>query len=330
VLCPPGLVDNWVDELLTWAPNDLLGPLLKVDAALQIRLRIGYIVEWYEHGGVLVIGYDMFRSIIHNKPKAKRPAPYDDDDHAELLKALLEGPNIIIADEAHKLKNHNSKLAAATAQFKSMSRIALTGSPLANNVTEYHTMIDWVAPNYLGPISEFRQKYVEPIELGLWMESTGYERRRSLKMLGVLKEDIAPKVHRADMSVLRNDLPPKKEFIIFVPLTDLQKKAYSLYVQLMLSGEGYTLSKSGELTTATLWHWLAVLQLLCNHPACFHAKLNDRKSDAKEAAASQEKLIVSGEVDGADDVTDGKFRFRFYSTYSNNNYYSTTLEGWCL
>ena len=81
-----------------------------------------------------------------------------------------------------------------TSHFKSRIRIALTGSPLANNVAEYHTMIEWVAPNYLGPAVEFRVKYVEPIEAGLFSDSSSTERRKSLKMLGVLKEDIAPKV----------------------------------------------------------------------------------------------------------------------------------------
>ena len=54
-------------------------------------------------------------------------------------------------------------------------------------------MIEWVAPNYLGPAVEFRAKYVEPIEAGLFADSSAPERRKSLKMLGVLKEDIAPK-----------------------------------------------------------------------------------------------------------------------------------------
>lgn len=117
-------------------------------------------------------------------------------------------------------------------------------------------MIEWVAPNYLGPVVEFRSKYVEPIQSGLWHDSTSYERRKSLKMLGVLKEDLALKVHRADMTVLRNDLPPKKEFVITVPLTDLQRKAYSLYVRSMIAGAAYSRTKSGEVTQTTVWHWL--------------------------------------------------------------------------
>jgi SNF2 family DNA or RNA helicase len=102
---------------------------------------------------------------------------------------------------------------------------------------------------------EFRAKYVEPIQEGLWQDSTPSERRRGLKMLGVLKEDLAPKVHRADMSVLRNDLPPKQEFVITVPLTEIQRKAYSIYVRSMISGSAYSLTKAGEVTQTTIWHW---------------------------------------------------------------------------
>ena len=74
-------------------------------------------------------------------------------------------------------------------------------------------------------------------------------------MLGVLKEDLAPKVHRADMSVLRNDLPPKKEFVITVPLTDIQRKAYSIYVRSMISNAGIARTKDGDVKTTTVWHW---------------------------------------------------------------------------
>ena len=51
-----------------------------------------------------------------------------------------------------------------------------------------------MAPNYLGPAVEFRAKYVEPIQAGLYHDSTAHERRKSLTMLGVLKEDLSPKV----------------------------------------------------------------------------------------------------------------------------------------
>jgi SNF2 family DNA or RNA helicase len=98
--------------------------------------------------------------------------------------------------------------------------------------------------------------------------------------------DIAPKVHRVDMSVLSDVLPPKKEFVITVPLTDLQIKAYSLYVQSMISGAVHFSTKSGKVKQTTLWNWLAILSLLCNHPSCFNAKLNQREEDAEKGVAA--------------------------------------------
>ena len=262
-----------MDELLIWAPEGLLGEYRKVDTIMKRPERLQTISDWFCEGGVLILGYEMFRSIHDNKSALSKEA------HDTVKRQLMDGPNIIVADEAHKMKNAQSRLGQSTTQFKSRSRIALTGSPLANNVEEYHTMINWVAPNYLGPALEFRAKYVEPIEEGLWHDSTASDRRRSLKMLGVLRQELAPKVHRADMSVLRNDLPPKKEFVITVPLTELQRKLYSLYVRSMVSGTTQ-MTKAGEFTQTTLWHWLAILSLLCNHPVCFSRKLNERKEDA--------------------------------------------------
>lgn len=201
VLCPPGLIDNWMDELLTWAPPGALGQLRKVDASLKQPDRFMNITKWFNDGGVLVMGYQMFRNIITNIGNK-----LNTDEHSRLEKELLQGPNLVIADEAHTMKNASSSITITAGRLKSKSRIALTGSPLANNVTEYHTMIDWVAPNYLGPIAEFRAKYVDPIETGLYKDSDPGERRKALKMLGVLKEDLSPKVNRADMSVLRDSL----------------------------------------------------------------------------------------------------------------------------
>jgi SNF2 family DNA or RNA helicase len=81
------------------------------------------------------------------------------------------------------------------------------------------------------------------------------------------------------MSVLRKDLPPKKEFVITVPLTDLQRKAYSVYVKSMESNNVQR-TKDGDIPQATVWSWLAILSLLCNHPHPFLTKLTERKSEA--------------------------------------------------
>ncbi|KAG4028266.1 hypothetical protein MFRU_023g01010 [Monilinia fructicola] len=286
ILCPPGLIANWMDELLTWSPDDILGDFRQIESASTPMSRLRTINDWFHDGGILLIGYEMFRSFITEpKPKSNQPkAPLD--KKLELAKTqLLEGPNIVVADEAHKMKNSKSALCLAASQFRSRTRIALTGSPLANNVEEYHTMVEWVAPNYLGPISEFRAKYKEPIEQGLYLDSTPQEKREGMKMLDVLKKDLSPKVHRADMSVLRDDLPPKKEFIINVSLTELQKQAYITYVR-SVSSQKPARTKSGDLKQTTVWAYLNILTLLCNHPSCFKTKLDDVHRSSQTDSAS--------------------------------------------
>ncbi|QSZ30509.1 hypothetical protein DSL72_000063 [Monilinia vaccinii-corymbosi] len=302
ILCPPGLIANWVDELLTWSPDDILGDLRPIESASTPASRFRTINDWFHEGGILLIGYEMFRSLASGPKQSDQPMTPLDKKLKLARTQLLEGPNIVVADEAHKMKNHKSALCVAASKFRSRTRIALTGSPLANNVEEYHTMVEWVAPNYLGPIAEFRAKYKEPIEQGLYFNSTPYEKRKGMKMLDVLKEDLSPKVHRADTSVLRDDLPPKKEFIINVSLTQLQKQAYITYVR-SVSSQKPTRTKSGDLKQTTLWAYLNILTLLCNHPSCFKAKLDEvhRSSQADSRFALKSRQVQPME---SLDVTD--------------------------
>lgn len=293
VLCPPGLLDNWMDELLMWVPDDLLpkiGDFRKVDASMEPAERLTEIDAWYETGGILLMGYQGFLDIVSPARKVKEDSDCNSPDNnvgvAKARMQLNDGPNVVIADEAHKLKNASSKISMSAKKFRTHSRIALTGSPLSNNVVEYHSMIDWVAPNYLGPIVEFRARYVEPIQTGLYYNSTKAERRMALKKLEVLGRNIAPKVHRCGSDVLKDDLPPKTEFIIQVPLAPLQDELYRLYVRMNLDAP-LTLEQvtnRGTVRQTTLWSWLSMLSLLCNHPACFRRSLEMSDIEAKKLA----------------------------------------------
>lgn len=297
VICPPSLIDNWWDEFLIWAPvpmEDNVGQLRKASSGSRSSERLQEISAWYVDGGVLLISYDMFRLYIDNKATKARGPPLNEEQHEKVKKELLEGPNIIVADEAHKMKNITSAVTNAASQLRSKSRIALTGSPLANNLEEYYAMINWIAPGYLGDIVQFRARYVEPIQEGLYQDSSSYEKRLCLKMLQVLKSDLDPKINRADISVLKGSLKAKTEFVIKVPLTKLQEDAYRLYVRSMLGD-----AAENEPNNARLWDWIAILSLLCNHPLCFKNKLVERDLAAQEAVdaairSTGEKLGLAG------------------------------------
>lgn len=277
VLCPPTIIDNWEDELLKWAPGNTLGDPFKVNAHMgNVHARMVTIETWFSKGGVLIMGYEMFRNMLSNRASKGKDAPLSAEALETLRKQLLDGPSLIIADEAHKLKNAKSKASVFASQFTSTSRIALTGSPLNNSVQEYFTMVDWVAPNYLGPLTEFKATYQEPIEAGLWAESTPSAKRLSQKRLKVLIKELELKVNRATMQELKDDLPPKREFVFRVALTSRQKEMYISYVRHMSRSKVLDivdLTKAGDISQTTLWSWLAILSLLCNHPGLFRDKL---------------------------------------------------------
>jgi SNF2 family DNA or RNA helicase len=294
VLCPPALVENWWDEFILWVPHpssEIIGTVRKVNSSLKLSERLAQIYAWHDIGGVLLIGYDTFKNLINNKATKTRAAPLNENEHMRVKRALLEGPNLAVADEAHQFKSKSTGLNLAMNQIKTKSRIALTGSPLNNNLLEYYTLIDWISPGYLGTITEFKATYEEIIREGLYQDSTASQKRESLKRLKALELEMEPKIHRADVLVLHNGLQGKSEFVIRVPLTELQEKAYKIYVEGMRAA-----IRGGEPCVATWWSWLGVLQLLCNHPKCYLEKLLNLKAESanpsKRKAPQPKKATV--------------------------------------
>ncbi|KAL2825636.1 P-loop containing nucleoside triphosphate hydrolase protein [Aspergillus cavernicola] len=286
ILCPSSLIENWYDEFLMWTPQtSRIGKVRRVSTTDNLTVRLGEVSGWHREGGVLLISYDIFRAWIINEKTPKRSRALPDTVHKKVRTWLLEGPSIIVADEAHKMKNPTSATAVAAMQFRSRSRIALTGSPLANNLGDYYTMVNWLAQDYLGSMVEFKAHFIEPISEGLYIDSTHHERRRSLMRLQVLKQILEPKINRADITVLEGSLPPKVEFVLTVPLTALQKTAYDSYAAFVLQGQ------VEEVRQAQLWSWLAILGLCCHHPVCFREKLLGRANDATKKMGDAEHAI---------------------------------------
>ncbi|KAF9631225.1 hypothetical protein BFW01_g2087 [Lasiodiplodia theobromae] len=259
--------------------------------------RLKKIFNWDEHGGILVMSYEMFRNFLSEKNSVRTSK----EELRDLQGALLEGPSIIVADEAHKMKSVKSTIREVVDKFKSKARLALTGSPLANNLTEYWSMIDWVSPGYLGSQKEFKAHFVEPIEEGLYKDSTPYEHRKALKKLHVLKSEIGPKISRANITVLKDDLKSKVEFVITVPLTALQEELYNLCIRQLLVGD------RKKITTTRMWVWIHLLNLLCCHPAVFVNKLKDqqaRRDNAgdKPRANAQRAVVEESDANEQQDV----------------------------
>jgi len=174
-----------------------------------------------------------------------------------LRKWLLEGPDIVIADEAHEIKNDKSLIGKLLAEVKTGSRIAMTGSPLSNHLEEYWAMMNWIHPGFLGSLRKFTSEYITPIKDGLYRDSSLGQRTTSQNRLLILKGVLNDKLLRRDLSVIEADLPKKIEFIVHVPLSPLQRQLYEKLI------EERVWERQGE---KGLFKWINILRYICNHP----------------------------------------------------------------
>ena len=284
ILCPPGLIQNWRRELDRWAAQEL-GNAWSLESGRG--RHSAPLEEWMRFGGVLLVGYQMFRLAISGKKHRSDPNPTRSEEETHVVKMLLEGPELVIADEAHNLRNEKAGITKSAMRFQTESRVALTGTPISNDVQEIYSLVSWVAPGYLGDPQEFRSYYTEPIAEGLWQDSTAYERRVSIKKLKVLHAEIQPKVNRANIEVLRGSLKSKTEFVITVPLREVQLDLYKRYIASLLSGD-----RSLKASQVTIFGWLACLTLLANHPRCFHEKLLAPPPEKKQNKQKGKQNIV--------------------------------------
>ncbi|KAF9347368.1 hypothetical protein BGX34_003199, partial [Mortierella sp. NVP85] len=274
LLMPPIVLQNWEDEFNKWIPEKekhiiKLRKIMATNNNNGKGSRVRLIQEWYHEGGVILLGYSLFRDFCMGKGAQ---APLDAKE------MLQRGASLVIADEGHLLKNVAGKLTSAVNRIESVSRIILTGYPLQNRLEEYYCMVDFVRPNFLGDYNTFRLNYVRPILAGLYPDSTPAEIKTSAKRLKVVTELIKNFVMRKDQSVLKLALPRKTEYVISCGLSTLQYFLYNAF-----------LAKIDPNTHAVLGYG-HILLTICNHPAAFKASWNGNLKRKKP------KSLIAGEI----------------------------------
>jgi superfamily II DNA or RNA helicase len=162
----------------------------------------------------------------------------------------------VVCDEAQNIKNHATKQARAVRALPAATRIALTGTPVENRLSELWSIMEFTNPGLLGPAEKFRERYAVPIERHGSEEATqALQRMTQPFLLRRLKTD----------KTIISDLPDKQEMKIWCNLTPEQASLYAATVADMMSRiEEATdeISRRG-LVLATM----AKLKQVCNHPA---------------------------------------------------------------
>jgi len=256
VLCPINAALNWSNEFDYWL-NDVEPPVDHYQlTTIKPNLRLAHLNFWFEHGGVMIMGYEMYRRLasgfgLRNK-KLKEQA----------FRCLVDpGPDVIVADEGHILKNAQTALAKCLTKIRTKRRIVLTGTPLQNNLVEYYCMVSFIKPKLLGTQQEYINRFVNPIENGQHRDSSEEDVCLMKRRACVLHELLTGFVDRKDYSLLRDYLPPKFEYIINIRLSDLQTKLYEIYLENQMK-----INAKKDFKSSKLFADYQYLQKIWTHP----------------------------------------------------------------
>ncbi|KAF9612310.1 hypothetical protein IFM89_038913, partial [Coptis chinensis] len=264
IVTPVNVLHNWRHEFTKWRPMELKALRVYMLEDVSRERRLDLLKKWRVKGGVFLIGYTAFRNLSLGKNVR------DSQVAQEICYALQDGPDILVCDEAHMIKNTRADVTQALKQVRCQRRIALTGSPLQNNLMEYYCMVDFVREGFLGSSLEFQN----PIENGQHANSTSNDVKVMNQRSHILHEQLKGFVQRMDMNVVKKDLPPKTVYVIAVKLSPLQRKLYNRFLdehgfrKIKVSGEKIVRRRcffAGYQALAQIWNHPGVLQLAKEH-----------------------------------------------------------------
>jgi superfamily II DNA or RNA helicase len=134
-------------------------------------------------------------------------------------------PDVVVLDEAQRIKNWSTKTAQAVKRLRSRYAFVLTGTPIENRIDELHSLMDFLNPSALGPLFRFNRDFYELDERG---------RPIGCRNLDVLHDRIKPFMLRRRKAEVETELPERTDRNHFVQLGELQKQNYAAHEQQLL------------------------------------------------------------------------------------------------
>lgn len=260
LICPTSVVGNWQREAKKFAPS------LRVLVHHGINRRKKEFLENVQDYDLVISTY----ALTHR-----------DED----VLARVEW-NGVVLDEAQNIKNSSTKQSQAVRQLKAGYRVALTGTPVENRLSELWSIMEFLNPGYLGSAAGFRRVFSLPIER--YNDKEAGLRLRSIVTPFVLRR------LKADSSIIK-DLPDKIEIKEHCNLTREQATLYEAVVKDMLRKieESEGIERKGAVLSA-----LMRLKQVCNHPAHFlgdGSSLSERSGKLNRITEMLEEVLAEGD-----------------------------------
>ncbi|MFC9034171.1 DEAD/DEAH box helicase [Streptomyces arboris] len=230
VICPASLLGNWHREINRFAPGVPVRRFHGTDRTLG-----------EQDGGFVLTTYGTMRS------------------SAAQLAAHTWG--LVVADEAQHVKNPHSSTAKALRTIPAPARVALTGTPVENNLSELWALLDWTTPGLLGPLKAFRARHARIVENTGTAAGLGNE--EAVERLSRLVRPFLLRRKKSDPGIAP-ELPPKTETDHPVSLTREQATLYEAAVRETMA---QIEAAEGIARRGLVMKLLASLKQICNHPA---------------------------------------------------------------
>ncbi|KAK9245973.1 P-loop containing nucleoside triphosphate hydrolase protein [Lipomyces tetrasporus] len=205
IICPGTLIRNWERELNTWGwwTIEVFHGTKKYDilsTARQGRLEI--MLTTYKT-------YDIYESEIN----------------------LIEW-DCVVADECHQIKESEAEITKAMAKVNSLCRVGLTGTAIQNSYEDLWTILNWANPGMIGDKKTWIKKISKPLKAGQSHAATWAELKLGRSTAASLVTNLLPRFFlRRTKGLIADQLPKKRDMIVFCPLTPLQTEAYANYMQ---------------------------------------------------------------------------------------------------
>ena len=197
--------------------------------------------------------------------------------------------SIVVCDEAQKIKNPAALVTQAAKAVPSRFKIACTGTPVENSLTDLWCLFDFIQPGLLGALNEFGRKYRQPVEV---------RNDQELKALDELRALVEPQILRRMKSDVAKDLPDKIEADDCRQLWMSQKQLH------LYKNEVSRFKQKSELLTETTGNkgtsilgLLHTMKMICAHPHAVHPEgdLLDVSPKMRWLKQSLEKIRERGE-----------------------------------
>ena len=278
IVCPSSLVYNWDSEIEHFAPN--LKTLLITGTAQERQELLTHYADY----DVLITSYDMLKRDI---------ASYDNlHFHFQII------------DEAQYIKNHRTQAARSVCSIHSVTRFALTGTPIENRLSELWSIFEYLMPGFLYPYAYFRSELEQPI-----VENKDQIAATRLQQL------VRPFIMRRLKTDVLKELPDKLEHAVYAQMTDEQNKLYTantLKLQKDLEQQSDSMFKTSKIQILAE---LTKLRQLCCDPSLIYqnyhggsAKLDTCIQLIENAMAGGHKILLFSQFTSMLDVIERRLK----------------------